>query len=625
MIAVEKLVKSFGHQQLFVDASFKVNPRERIGLVGRNGHGKTTLLRILVGETLPDAGTVTIPRQYRIGQVTQKLAFSCSTVLAEAMTGLSAAESDHHWKAERILAGLGFDPRDMQRHPETFSGGYQVRLNLAKVLVGEPDMLLLDEPTNYLDITSIRWVIGFLRQWPRELMVVTHDRGFMDSIITHTLGIHRGQLKKVRGDTRRYYEQIAQEESIHEKTRLNDEKRRREIELFISRFRAKARLANMVQSRIKTLSKMEKKDKLVKLKNLAFQFRSRPTAAKEIGRVADLTFGYRPDRPLIQDFNLTVRNGDRIGVIGPNGRGKTTLLKLLAGRLTPQGGGIQFHKDVVAGVYEQSNVQVLVDERTIEEELLLADPDIDRQTARNICGAMLFSGDDALKKISVLSGGEKCRVMLGRILATPVNLLLLDEPTNHLDMESCDALLAAIDDFAGAVVMVTHNEMFLHALAERLVVFHRGGVDVFETGYQGFLDDVGWEEPGSAPATPDARQEKEDNDGPSAAIDRKLLKKQRSALIAQRSSQLGPLRRRLEKLETDIETREAELERINGDLVAASQGQESERIADLSKAAHSCQRQIDTLYEDYEALTGRIDRCQAEFDRRLAQLAPESG
>jgi ATP-binding cassette subfamily F protein 3 len=202
MIAVEKLAKSFGGQELFVDASFKVNPRERIGLVGRNGHGKTTLLRMLVGASRPDAGTVVIPRSYRIGHVTQKLSFTCQTVLAETMTGLVEAEQDQHWKAERILAGLGFGAKDLQRPPEAFSGGYQVRLNLAKVLVGAPDLLLLDEPTNYLDITSIRWIVRFLSQWPRELIVVTHDRGFMDRSSPTPSGFIVGATEKGPGQYR---------------------------------------------------------------------------------------------------------------------------------------------------------------------------------------------------------------------------------------------------------------------------------------------------------------------------------------------------------------------------------------------------------------------------------------
>ena len=239
MISIENLSKSYGGQILFDNVNFRINTRERVGVVGRNGHGKTTLFRLVTGETHPDSGAIITPKNYRIGYVRQQIQFTQDTVLAEGMTGLSEAEKDHHWKVEKILFGLGFTASDMARHPGEFSGGFQVRLNLAKVLVAEPDLLLLDEPTNYLDITSIRWITRFLNTWPRELLLITHDRGFMDGIVTHTVGIHRRKIRKFPGNTEKYYAQIAQEEEIYEKTRINDEKRRKEVELFITRFRAK--------------------------------------------------------------------------------------------------------------------------------------------------------------------------------------------------------------------------------------------------------------------------------------------------------------------------------------------------------------------------------------------------
>ncbi|HSO18698.1 MAG TPA: ABC-F family ATP-binding cassette domain-containing protein, partial [Desulfosarcina sp.] len=492
MISIDNVHKSFGGRVLFDGVSFKINAKERVGLVGRNGHGKSTLFRIIVGKEGYDEGAVTMPKGYRIGYVEQHIRFTESTVLAEGMRGLTAAERDHHWKVEKILAGLGFSDGDMVRSPHDFSGGFQVRLNLAKVLVSEPDLLLLDEPTNYLDITSIRWIENFLSAWPHELMLITHDRGFMDKLVTHTVGIHRKKARKIPGNTEKYYEQIAQDEEIYEKTRLNDERREKEIRLFISRFRAKARLANMVQSRVKTLAKMEKKDKLEKIKGLEFSFRSKPYKAKQVLTADDLSFGWGAQKPLFTGLSFSMQAGERICIVGKNGKGKTTLLKVLAGRLDPATGSVVYNPQVEAGLFEQTNVQSLVDSRTVEEEILYAQPDVDRQKARNICGAMMFEGDNALKKIGVLSGGEKSRVMLGKLLVTPVNLHMLDEPTNHLDMDACDALLAAIDNFEGALIMVTHNEMFLHALADRLIVFDDLGAQVFDGGYQEFLEKGGW-------------------------------------------------------------------------------------------------------------------------------------
>ncbi|MGD9244194.1 MAG: ABC-F family ATP-binding cassette domain-containing protein, partial [Desulfobacterales bacterium] len=483
MIGVENLHKSFGSQILFEGTGFKLNPKERIGLVGLNGHGKTTLFRIIIGEEPPDSGTISIPKHYRIGYVRQDLDFTKDTVIKEVMTGLAAQESGHYWKVEKILMGLGFNKEDMQRHPLDFSGGFQVRLNLAKVLVSEPDLLLLDEPTNYLDITSIRWVERFLMNWPREMMLITHNRGLMDKLVTHTMGIYRKKLRKISGNTKKFYSQIAQEEEVHEKTRIKDERRRKEVEQFIERFRAKARLANLVQSRIKTLSKIGKKEKLERLKALDFAFRSRSFLGKHVLSVRDLSFSYDSRKPLIKNFNMTIGAGERICVVGKNGKGKTTLLRLLAGVLKSKSGDIVLNPAVRKGFFEQTHIQNLVHTQTVEEEILYSHSDVDRQQARNICGAMLFDGDKALKKIGVLSGGEKSRVLLGKLLTTPVNLLLLDEPTNHLDLESCDALLAAIDSFEGTVVMVTHNEMFLKTLAERLVVFHNDEIFIFEGGY----------------------------------------------------------------------------------------------------------------------------------------------
>jgi ATP-binding cassette subfamily F protein 3 len=614
MLAIENLTKSYGRRVLYEGLSFKINPKERVGLVARNGHGKTTLLRLIMGEESADGGTITIPRNYRLGYVRQELAFTRSSVLAEAMTGLPPAEADHHWKAEKILAGLGFSPADGQRHPAEFSGGYQVRLNLAKVLLAAPDLLLLDEPTNYLDITAIRWVVRFLQTWPHELLLITHDRGFMDQVVTHIVGLHRGKARKLKGDTGKYYDQIARDEEVYEKTRLNDERRRREVELFISRFRAKARLANLVQSRVKALAKMEKREQLRAPQSLEFSFRSQPFKGRRMMTVQGLAFGYDPRHPLFQGLNLAVEPGDRIAVVGPNGQGKTTLLKVLAGDLAPEAGEVQLNPQVRMGFYEQTNVATLAAERTVEAEIQSADPRLERQAARNICGAMMFEGDDALKKVAVLSGGEKARVLLGKLLATPLNLLLLDEPTNHLDMDACDALLEAIDAFPGAVIVVTHNEMLLHALAQRLVVFQGGGAEVFEGGYQRFLENRGWEteQPASRPPGP--------AEGPAAKANRKELRRQRSEIIAARGRALKPLEAEITLLEQQIMVLEDELAELSAAMQTAAMEQDARRIADLGPRMHMVQEGVDERFGRLERLSADLEARRADFDRQLAHL-----
>ena len=621
MIRVENLSKNYGELNLFAKISFTLNPKERLGIVGRNGHGKTTLFRLLLGDESPDAGNIVIPKNYRIGYVSQNLEFKHATIIDEAISALPVIEETHHWKAEKILAGLGFDQTEFQKHPKTFSGGYQIRLNLAKALISEPDLLLLDEPTNFLDITSIRWIEGFLRQWSHEIMLITHDRSFMDRVVTHTMGIHRKKVRKIEGDTAKYYAQIATDEAVYEKTRLKDARRRKEIEQFITRFRAKARQANLVQSRMKTLQKMGEKEKLEKMKLLDFSFSSSPFEARYMFNARNISFAYEGQNALISDFNINVAAGERICVVGPNGKGKSTLLRLLAVQLRPDTGHLKYHPEVKKGYFEQGSVKSLVDSRTVLDEILSSNPDGDRQRARNVCGAMMFSGDDALKKISVLSGGEKSRVMLGKLLVSPTNLLLLDEPTNHLDMESCDALLAAIDNFNGTVIMVTHNEMFLHALAQRLIVFQNDRLDIFDGGYQRFLDQGGWHEDGKTEIDRPEASPKADR---STKRTKKGLRRQRSAIIAERSRILQPLQKQVTTIENKIEENESELSRLNESMQQASQTQEGARIAEISQAIHTCQQAVDRLFEQLDEITRELEAREAEFDNRIRQIDAET-
>ncbi len=619
MIVVDNLSKSYGKQALFDAVSFKVNRRERVGVVGRNGHGKTTLFRMITGEDEPDEGTITRPRKYRIGYVEQRPRFTEATVLAEGAKALAPDAHNEIWRVEKVLSGLGFDAADLEKRPVELSGGYQVRLNLAKVLVGDFQMLLLDEPSNYLDITSIRWLERYLAAWPGELLLITHDRSFMDNVVTHILGIHRRKVRKVEGDTGKYYEQIAAEEEIYEKTRINDERKMKEMDLFITRFRAKARLGGLVQSRVKSLEKMEKRQKLEEVKDLEFAFAEKPSYHKYALDVRDLSFDYTPDRPLIRRFSISVGAKDRVFVIGRNGRGKTTLLRLLAGDLEPRSGRIDSPQSVAPGYFEQTHISTLAEGNTVLEEITSADPEGDAKRARFIAGGMMFEGDDALKKIRILSGGEKSRVLLGKLIATPLNLLLLDEPTNHLDIESNDALLEAIDAFEGAVVMVTHNEMFLHALADRLVVFDNDDIVVYEGGYQRFLDKVGWRDEviqGSIAAAPPPALGREER----PKWTPKELRRMRSEVIAERSRALRPLETRIAEIEKSVETSDAALRELNAELVKASGARQGAKVVEVSKAMHKTKKTIDGLFEELERITGEHETLKAGFDAKMREL-----
>ncbi len=611
MIKASNLSKYFGGDCLFEDISFDINSGERVGLVGRNGHGKTTLLRMITGEESFDQGTISIPKGYRIGYVTQHLDFSCDRVLDEGCLGLPDYHRHDTWRAEKVLTGLGFSKSDLDRSPAEFSGGFQVRLNLAKAILGEPDLLLLDEPTNYLDVVSIRWLAVFLRQWPGELLLITHDRSFMDGVVTHILGIHRKKIRKIAGDTGKYYSQIQSEEEVHEKTRLNEEKKRRETEMFIQRFRAKARLAGMVQSRIKTLEKQAPAERLETDRSLDFSFSYAPFSARHILQMEDIRFGYQPDRPLVKGLSVAVGAGDRIGVIGKNGSGKTTLLRLLAGDLKPDKGQRSIHSAARIAYYVQTNTVHLNDSLTVEEEIMSTG--CGRQRARDICGTMMFEKDNALKKIGVLSGGEKSRVLLGKILAMPANLLLLDEPTNHLDMDSCDAFLAAVTRFKGAVIIVTHNEMFLHALAARLLVFQSNGARLFESGYADFLERIGWEDEGEtgggrpSPATG------------AKTINKKDQRKRRADILARKSRDVTPLKKKIAEIEKKIMAEEAETEQLNRKMVDASEAGEGKRIAQLSREFNDVQAEIERLYDDLEVCSRELTDKEQEYERLMAE------
>ncbi|PKL38335.1 MAG: ABC transporter ATP-binding protein [Spirochaetae bacterium HGW-Spirochaetae-1] len=493
MIKISGLNKTFGGQVLFDDLSLSINRGEKIGLVGRNGHGKTTLFQMILGNVEIDSGNINVPKNYRIGHLEQHLRFTQPTVLEECSLGLPAGEEYDTWKVEKILSGLGFSESDMERDPAELSGGYQIRMNLAKLLVSDADMLMLDEPNNYLDIVAIRWLEDFLKSWDGEFILITHDRSFMDSVATHIVAIHRTKAKKIEGDTDKLYTMINQEEEIYEKTRLNEAKKRRQEEIFIAKFKAKASFASRTQSRVKKLEKQGEMKALEEIEDLDLYFNSAHFAAGQMMAAEDISFSYNGKEPfLIKNFSIAVGKRDRICIIGKNGKGKSTLIKLLAGELIPVSGEIKKHQSLLEGYFGQTNKLDLNDNRAVFEEIKSADKSCNDFRARSIAGGLMFPGDNALKKIKVLSGGEKSRVILGKILVTPCHLLFLDEPTNHLDMQSCDSLIEAIDDFDGSVIMVTHNEMHLRSVATKLIVFDNDRISIYPGTYDDFLTDVGW-------------------------------------------------------------------------------------------------------------------------------------
>ena len=495
MITIQDLSISFNGKKLFNDVNVHFNQKEKIGLIGRNGSGKSTFLKLLLKELEPDSGEIKIPRNYKIGYLEQHIKFSHQTIIDEVASVLPEERIYETWKGEKILHGLGFSDEEMLQDPKLFSGGYQVKINLAKLLLLEPNLLLLDEPTNYLDIHSIRWLKKFLKDWTEELILITHDRNFMDSIITHTLNIHRGNFRKFPGNTKKIKEQILQEEEIYEKTRVNQEREREKTQAWIDRFKSKATLASRAQSRAKMLEKKEVKEKLDTIVNLDFNFNYLNYNSKQnLMKVTDISFGYDPNKILINNLSFNVQKGDKICIIGKNGKGKSTLLKLLSKEIDVLNGEINIHEKVEIGYFGQMNIDRLNNDNSIYEEVQSVDPSIPETKVRTICAHMMFPGKASNKKIGILSGGERSRVTLGRILLNPVNLLFLDEPTNHLDMESTETLMEAVQRFEGSVIMVTHDEYFLNKIANKLIIYDEGKAFFHNGDYRDFQKKIGWKD-----------------------------------------------------------------------------------------------------------------------------------
>jgi len=603
MIQVTGLAKSYGMQVLFDDLNFTLGRGEKIGLVGRNGAGKSTLLKILLAEESPDEGKVTIPSRYRVATLKQHLTFSEPTILQEACLSLPDDQKFDSFRAEKILMGLGFGLADFSRAPAEFSGGMQIRLNLAKVLLQDPDCLFLDEPTNYLDIVGMRWLTGWLRAFRGELILITHDSGFMDSVTSHTMGLWRQKLVKVPGGTKNFYAKLAEEEDIYEKTRANLDRKRKEMEDFVERFKAKASKATQAQSRMKMLEKMGEMNELAAVQTLDFSFNHVDCPGKTLLEIKDLSFGWDKSNPLFRDLNFAIQRNDKIAVIGKNGKGKSTLLNVIAGEITADTGSIRQHPSMLLGHFGQTNISRLSSNSTVEDEISSANPGLGQQRVRSICGTMMFSGDLAKKKVSVLSGGERARVLIGKLLARPTNLLLLDEPSNHLDMQSVEALLEELKVYPGAVIVVTHSEDFVRQLAQKLIVFRGDRAEFVLGDYEDFLNRGGW-------GDEEAGVEK-----PVVKRDRNEVKRLRTEIIQERSRTLSPLKKKIEVLEHDIDAQEKRANVLENKLIEGGGD-----VASLAKELGVLRKLIDTAFEDLTKVSLDHDGLLAGFEKRLTEL-----
>ena len=609
MIQLTNISKNFASQELFNNLNLKLNAGNRTGLVGRNGSGKSTLFKIILGEDTPDSGDVIIPKNYKIGTLKQHLTFSKSTLREEAALALEDEMKYDVYRVEKILFGLGFTQEDLEKDPLSFSGGYQIRINLAKLLVTEPNLLLLDEPTNYLDIVSLRWLKTFLRAFEGEVILITHNRDFMDSVCTHTMGIVRKKIEMIPGNTHKFYEQLSANDELHGKQKIAQDKKVKELEEFIARNKARASTAALAQSKVKQLEKMDLLDDLALDNTLEFNFNFKETPAKIMLEVENLSFGYKPENLLFKDISFNIKRGECLGIIGKNGKGKSTLLNTLAGELKALSGDIHSHPSVEFAHFGQTNIARLHPNATVTDEIHSANTKLSTQIIRSICGAMMFSGDSADKKVSLLSGGEKSRVMLGQILAREVNLLFLDEPTNHLDMDSIEALTNAIQTFEGAVIIVTHSEELLRRVCDRLVIFAKDGAEYFDGGYDDFLEKIGWEE-----------EEQEEKVKAAPKSNNKENKKLKAEFVRERNRLTSPLKKKVEKLENAIMKLEEQLEVHHQELIEASNAGDSSTLMELSKTVSDEEKKTEEMFEEFEELSMELEEINEEYETKIEEL-----
>ena len=558
MIELINISKSYPTSELYSELNLRLNSGDKVGLVGRNGTGKSTLFKLILGEEHQDTGEIKFPKAYKIGALKQYFDFSEKTLINETALALSEDEKYDIYKAEKILFGLGFSEEDLEKDPRSFSGGFQIRINLAKLLLTEPNMLLLDEPTNYLDILSIRWLKAFLKSFQGEVILITHDRDFMDSVCTHTLGIVRKRAFLIQGGTKKFHDQILANEEHHEKQKIAQEKKIKDLEEFIAKNKARAATSTLAQSKVKILEKMDILEDINYDANLEFDFNYKDTAAKFLIEAKDLSFGYSKDNILFKDITFALSRGETVGIIGKNGKGKSTLLNTIAGELETLSGKVDFHPSCVFGHFGQTNISHLNAKNTIMDEIYSVNHKLSEPVIRKICGLMMFSGDNAKKKISLLSGGEKSRVMLGKIIAQDVNLLFLDEPTNHLDIDSIDALTNAIKAFEGSCIIVTHSEELLRAVCDRLIVFTNNGADYFNGTYDEFLEKIGWED--------DDNTEKKKVVKPKR--NKKEIKKLRALIVTEKAKATLEIRNEIALIE---------------ELSASEKSKKQARLSDLQK------------------------------------------
>ncbi len=541
LISFSNIHKQYGKQLVFVDASFQLNPGERVGLVGPNGSGKTTLFRMIVGDEEPDEGNVSIPKKLTIGYFRQDVEeMQGRSVLDESIAGSGRVGDLHHElealqhkladpehaddmdqtlerfgevqeeyehlggyaleaQAREVLHGLGFQDDQIDGDVGALSGGWKMRVALARVLLGRPEVLLMDEPTNHLDIESIIWLEQFLKTYSGSLLMTSHDREFMNRVVSKIAEIEAGEIITYSGDYDFYERERAIRENNQQAAFARQQAMLAKEQRFIDRFRTHAAKAAQVQSRIKALDKIDKIELPKKRQVVKFEFQAPARSGDQVAVVEDVRKSYGP-RVIYNGFSLTIRRGERWAVMGRNGAGKTTLLKMIAGASAPDSGSVRLGASLNMGYFAQQSLDVLDPQLTVIEQLQRDFPQDGLGSLRTLAGAFQFSGDDVDKKIRSLSGGEKSRLAMARMLYHPPNFLVLDEPTNHLDLATKEMLVDALKDFDGTMIFVSHDRTFLRGLGSRVLELGgESGTDsspvVYPGSYIEYVQTLGHEAP----------------------------------------------------------------------------------------------------------------------------------
>jgi ATPase subunit of ABC transporter with duplicated ATPase domains len=541
MIALSNVCKQYGRRVLLVDASFQLNPGEKVGLVGPNGSGKTTVFRMIAGEEEADAGEVSIPKRTTVGYFRQDVeAMGGRPVLDEAIAGSGRLGDLHHElidleramgdpdragemdailarfgevqheyqerggyeleaRAREVLHGLGLEDRQIDADVSELSGGWKMRVAMAKVLLGKPDVLLMDEPTNHLDIESILWLERFIQDTRSAVLLTCHDKDFMNRVVDRVVEIDGGELISYSGDYDFYARERVLRETQREAAYARQQAMLQKEQRFIERFAAHAAKAAQVQSRVKKLEKIETIELPRRRKLVAFDFRTPPRSGDDVAMLSSVVKRYG-DRAIYDGLDLTIRRGERWCVMGRNGAGKTTLLKMVSGALAPDSGTVRLGASLQMGYFAQQSLDLLDPDKTLFEQMQHDFPLETQGTLRALLGAFQFSGDDVDKPVKALSGGEKSRLVIARMLLNPPNFLVLDEPTNHLDLETKDMLVQALSSFEGTMLFVSHDRTFLRGLSNRVLELHPDDGDhrpkVYLGGYAEYVAATGQEAPG---------------------------------------------------------------------------------------------------------------------------------